>query len=115
MLNEVKHPFGFQGQLPLKDIPRLRINFAKNRDTIYSVHPEMKGTDMELNWTDTEDIALQLMERHPDVDPLTVRFTDLHKWVTEIPDFAGTAEKSNEKILEAIQMAWHEEYKDAAS
>jgi FeS assembly protein IscX len=75
----------------------------------------MKGTDMELDWTDTEDIALQLMERHPDVDPLTVRFTDLHKWVSEIPDFVGKADKSNEKILEAIQMAWHEEYKDAAS
>ena len=55
------------------------------------------------------------MERHPGVDPLTVRFTDLHKWVSEIPDFVGKAEKSNEKILEAIQMAWHEEYKDAAS
>jgi FeS assembly protein IscX len=81
----------------------------------FGVTREMKGTDMELNWTDTEDIALQLMKRHPDVDPLTIRFTDLHKWVSEIPDFVGKTEKSNEKILEAIQMAWHEEYKDAAS
>ncbi len=68
---------------------------------------------MELDWNDTEDIALQLMERHEGTDPLTVRFTDLHRWVTEIPGFIGKAEKSNEKILEAIQMAWHEEYKEA--
>jgi len=53
------------------------------------------------------------MERHPDTDPLTIRFTDLHQWVTAIPGFIGDARKSNEKILEAIQMAWHEEYKDA--
>jgi FeS assembly protein IscX len=75
----------------------------------------MKGTDMELDWNDTEDIALLLMERHPDIDPLTVRFTDLHKWVSELPGFIGKPEKSNEKILEAIQMAWHEEYGDAKS
>lgn len=70
---------------------------------------------MELDWNDIEDIALQLMERHPEVDPLNVRFTDLHKWVREIPGFVGNPEKSNEKILEAIQMAWHEEYQDAKS
>ena len=70
---------------------------------------------MELDWNDVEDIALQLMERHPEVDPLNVRFTDLHKWVREIPGFVGNPEKSNEKILEAIQMAWHEEYQDANS
>jgi FeS assembly protein IscX len=68
---------------------------------------------MELDWNDTEEIALQLLERHAETDPLTIRFTDLHKWVTEIPGFIGNREKSNEKILEAIQMAWHEEYKDA--
>jgi len=68
---------------------------------------------MELDWNDTEEIALQLMERHPDTDPLTIRFTDLHRWVTEIPGFIGDVRKSSEKILEAIQMAWHEEYKDA--
>ena len=68
---------------------------------------------MELDWNDAEEIALQLREHHPDVDPLTVRFTDLHQWVTQIPGFVGKAEKSNEKILEAIQMAWHEEYKEA--
>jgi len=68
---------------------------------------------MELDWNDTEEIALQLLERHAETDPLTIRFTDLHRWVIEIPGFIGNREKSNEKILEAIQMAWHEEYKDA--
>ena len=68
---------------------------------------------MELDWNDVEDIALQLMQTHPDMDPLTVRFTDLHTWVRGIPGFIGNPEKSNEKILEAIQMAWHEEYQDA--
>lgn len=65
-----------------------------------------------FNWEDSEDIALALMEAHPDVDPLTVRFTDLHKWVTALPEFQGDPAKSNEGKLEAIQMAWHEEYTD---
>jgi FeS assembly protein IscX len=52
------------------------------------------------------------MEAHPGVDPLTVRFTDLHKWVTALPGFQDDPAKSNESKLEAIQMAWHEEYKD---
>jgi FeS assembly protein IscX len=68
---------------------------------------------MEIDWNDTEEIAIQLTERHPETDPLTIRFTDLHRWVTAIPGFIGDPQKSNEKILEAIQMAWHEEYKDA--
>ena len=68
---------------------------------------------MEIDWNDTEEIGLQLMELHPDIDPLTIRFTDLHQWITAIPGFIGNPQKSNEKILEAIQMAWHEEYKDA--
>jgi FeS assembly protein IscX len=63
-----------------------------------------------MNWRDAEDIAIALLERHPDVDPLTVRFTDLHRWVTELPGFAGDPKASSEKLLEAIQMAWHEEY-----
>ncbi len=66
-----------------------------------------------LMWEDAEDIALALMEKHPDVDPLTVRFTDLHKWVIALAGFADDAAKSNEGKLEAIQMAWHEEYKDS--
>jgi FeS assembly protein IscX len=65
-----------------------------------------------MNWTDAEDIALALMDAHPDVDPLTVRFTDLHKWVVALPGFRGDAKNSNEGILEAIQMKWLEEYRD---
>ena len=64
-----------------------------------------------LKWTDSEDIALALLDRFPDRDPLTVRFTDLHDWVLEIPGFADDAKASNEAKLEAIQMAWLEEWK----
>lgn len=69
---------------------------------------------MKLGWHDSEEIALELMEKHPGTDPLTVRFTDLHRMVTELPAFEDDPKKSNESILEAIQMAWHEEYQDAA-
>jgi FeS assembly protein IscX len=68
--------------------------------------------EARMTWTDAEDIALALMEVHPDVDPLTVRFTDLHKWVLALPGFTGDPKASNEGILEKIQMAWHQEYKD---
>ena len=67
---------------------------------------------MGLKWIDTREIVEQLLEQHPDVDPLKVRFTDLHKWVCELPDFDDDPKRSNEKILEAIQMAWFEEWKD---
>jgi FeS assembly protein IscX len=70
---------------------------------------------MDLKWQDTEEIGIRLLEAHPETDPLTVRFTDLHKWIVELPDFKDDEKKSNEKILEAIQMAWHEEYQDAKS
>lgn len=66
---------------------------------------------MKLTWDDAEDIAIALSEKYPDVDPLTVRFTDLHRWVTELADFEDDPKKSNESILEAVQMAWLEEYK----
>ena len=65
-----------------------------------------------MNWKDPEDIALALMDAHPDVDPLSVRFTDLHQWVLELPGFADDPKASNEGILEKIQMAWLEEYRD---
>ena len=65
-----------------------------------------------LTWDRTEDIALALYEAHPDLDPLTVRFTDMHKWITELEDFGDDPAKSSEGKLEAIQMAWYEEYKD---
>ena len=65
-------------------------------------------------WTDAEDVAVALMEHHPDVDPLTVRFTDLHKWVIALPGFTGDPKGSNEGILEKIQMKWLEEYRDSS-
>jgi FeS assembly protein IscX len=67
----------------------------------------------EIHWTDAEEIGIQLYEKYPDMDPLKVRFTDLHRFVTELQDFADDPEKSNESRLEAIQMAWHEEFEDA--
>ena len=67
----------------------------------------------EIEWTDAEEIGIQLQEAHPELDPLTVRFTDLHKLVVAIPGFTGDPAKSNEGILEGIQMAWLEEYNDA--
>lgn len=57
-------------------------------------------------WTDTLRIAEALCDKFPDVDPLTVRFTDLHRWVCELDGFDDDPERSGEKILEAIQMAW---------
>ena len=65
-----------------------------------------------LSWNHIDDIALSLYEARPDVDPLTVRFTDMHKWITELPDFADDPDASTEGKLEAIQMAWLDEYKD---
>lgn len=67
----------------------------------------------EILWTDSEEIGIQLQEKFPEVDPLTVRFTELHRYVTELAGFADDPAKSNEPRLEAIQMAWLEEYKDA--
>lgn len=64
---------------------------------------------MTLKWTDTLDIAIELDEVHPDVDPRYVRFTDLHDWVCELEGFDDDPKHSGEKILEAIQMAWIEE------
>ncbi len=67
----------------------------------------------ELDWDDAEDIGILLQEKFPALDPLTVRFTDLHRYVTELQGFVGDPKASNEGKLEAIQMAWHEEYKDS--
>ncbi len=64
---------------------------------------------MGLKWTDTREIAIALDEAHPDVDPMKLRFTDLHRWVLALPDFDDDPEHSGEKILEAIQMAWLDE------
>jgi FeS assembly protein IscX len=64
---------------------------------------------MSLIWTDTLDIAIELLDAHTDVDPKFIRFTDLHAWVCALEDFSDDPEKSSEKILEAIQMAWIDE------
>jgi FeS assembly protein IscX len=62
-----------------------------------------------MKWTDTQQIAEDLYDKHPDIDPKTIRFTDLHKWVMELPGFDDDPNRSGEKILEAIQAAWIEE------
>jgi FeS assembly protein IscX len=67
----------------------------------------------QILWTNVEEIGIQLAEKYPGLDPLTVRFTDLHRYVTELEGFADDPAKSNESRLEAIQMAWHEEFEDA--
>ena len=66
----------------------------------------------ELSWDNAEDLGILLAESHPDLDPLTVRFTDLHRYVIELPEFKDDPKKSNEGKLEAIQMAWHEEFQE---
>lgn len=67
---------------------------------------------LQLRWTDSEDIALELADKFPDQNPLEVRFTDLHRMVVELAGFADDPKASNESKLEAIQMAWCEEYQD---
>jgi FeS assembly protein IscX len=62
-----------------------------------------------MKWTDSRDIAIALCDKFPDVDPKTVRFTDLHRWVMELPGFDDDPSRSGEKILEAIQMTWIDE------
>ncbi len=62
-----------------------------------------------MKWRDVREIAIALAERYPDVPPLTVRFTDLHRWVCELPGFDDDPDGSNEKVLEAIQMTWLDE------
>ena len=62
-----------------------------------------------MKWTDTIRIAEELHDKFPDIDPLTVRFTDLHSWVTGLDGFDDDHQRSGEKILEAIQMAWIDE------
>ena len=69
----------------------------------------MPGT---FDWDDAEEIGIQLAEKFPGKNPLEVRFTDLHKWVTELSGFAGDPKLSNEGKLEAIQMSWLGEFND---
>jgi len=66
----------------------------------------------ELHWDDAEDLGIALADKFPDQNPLEVRFTDLHRYVTELPAFVDSPQASSEAKLEAIQMAWYEEYQD---
>jgi FeS assembly protein IscX len=70
---------------------------------------------MPLTWNDSREIGELLFEKFGPLDPLTMRFTDMHKAITELPDFADDPKKSTERILEAIQMAWYDEWKDEYS
>jgi len=62
-----------------------------------------------MKWTDTNDIAIALADAHPEIDPRTIRFTDLHRWVCALDEFDDDPQRSGEKILEAIQAAWIDE------
>ncbi len=62
-----------------------------------------------MKWTDVYDIAIELSDQYPDIDPLTVNFVDLRNWVMAIEGFSDDPERCGEKILEAIQAAWIEE------
>ena len=62
-----------------------------------------------MKWTDTQDIAIALVEAHPEVDPRAIRFTDLYQWVLALPGFSYDPKRCGEKILEAIQLAWIDE------
>jgi FeS assembly protein IscX len=66
----------------------------------------------ELTWDNAEDLAIALTDKFTTQNPLEVRFTDLHRFITELPDFTGDPKASNEGKLEAIQMAWHEEWEE---
>lgn len=68
-----------------------------------------------MKWIDAEDIAIALVKKLPNLDPLTVRFTDLRAHVLGLDEFDDDPKTSNEAKLEAIQMAWYEEYKDSQS
>ncbi len=63
----------------------------------------------QLCWIDTRDIVFELIQSYPNIDPINIRFTDLHAWVCALPNFKDDPKRSNEKILEAIQMLWIEE------
>jgi len=64
---------------------------------------------MSLKWTDVLDIAIELDEQKPEVDPLTVNFVDLRNWIMELPDFDDSPERCGERVLEAVQQAWIDE------
>lgn len=79
----------------------LKLKFQREQEILVLINP--------MKWTDINDIAISLEEKYPEKDNVNLRFTDLHKWIISLEDFDDVPEKSNEKILEAIQMAWLEE------
>lgn len=86
---------------------------AKTSKTTTKASPKAESKSAKKwKWTDTEDIAFKLIDMFPQTDPLRVRFTDLHRYVTQMTEFGDDPKKSNEKILEAIQMRWYEERQD---
>ncbi|MCC6861955.1 MAG: Fe-S cluster assembly protein IscX [Bryobacterales bacterium] len=68
-----------------------------------------------MTWDDAEEIGMALFEKFPERDPLSVRFTDLRRWVMELEGFEGAPQQSSEGKLEAIQMAWYEEWREGRS
>jgi FeS assembly protein IscX len=67
---------------------------------------------MSLKWTDVDEIGHLLFEKYDTLNPLTVRFTDMHKWVLDLEDFDDDPKHGGEKVLEAVQMAWYEEWNE---
>ena len=74
-----------------------------------------RETEAAVKWIDAEDIGIALSEKFPGIDPLTIRFTDLRARVLDLDEFDDDPKTSNEPKLEAIQMAWYEEFKDSQS
>ncbi len=78
----------------------------------FLIHVEFCFEEKRMKWTDVNDIAIELADRYPDIDPQYVNFVDMHRWICELEDFDDDPTRSGEKILEAIQMAWIEEAAD---
>jgi FeS assembly protein IscX len=90
----------------------LALSFCQIAIKLASAIKEQSFMPRELTWSDSDDIGILLSETHPQLDPLAVRFTDLHRYVIALPGFKDDPTKSNEAKLEAIQMAWHAEVLD---
>ena len=85
---------------------------AEGKTPVRAIALEKLEAEMKLYWDNVEDLAEQLFDARPEMDPLSVRFTELHQWVTELADFSDNPQDSSEGKLEAIQMAWLELYKE---
>src|SRR6202022_3487274 len=101
--------------IPVSQVASQKNAFHGSHFTSHGSRNPRSNMPATFDWDNTEDIAIALTEKYPDTDPLTVRFTDMHKRITEMPGFSGNPKTSNEGKLEAIQMAWHEEFQDRQS